>query len=138
MNGHGESDRVVVPEKPPNKEEKAGEVPVDESAEEVEERTLAKENSRQQNTHRTQGRESVRSALARVRRAAEEDLSFSAARRHHPRQEPSAVVPLAGICAGGGPKGPFLPRPPADRMGGWKIRNTKFEIRNPTVLEVLQ
>ena len=24
-------------------------------------------------------------------------------RRHHPRQEPSAVIPLAGICAGGGP-----------------------------------
>ena len=24
-------------------------------------------------------------------------------RRHHPRQEPSAVVPHAGICAGGGP-----------------------------------
>ncbi len=73
MNGHGESDRVVVPEKPPNKEEKAGEVPANESAEEVEERTLAKENSRQQNTHRTQRRERVRSALARVRRAAEED-----------------------------------------------------------------
>ena len=73
MNGHGESDRVVVPEKPPNKEEKAGEVPVNESAEGVEERTLAKENSRQQNTHRTQRRERVHSALARVRRAAEED-----------------------------------------------------------------
>jgi len=27
-----------------------------------------------------------------------------------PRQEPGAVVPLAGICAGGGPQGPFLPR----------------------------
>jgi hypothetical protein len=23
--------------------------------------------------------------------------------RSHPRQEPSAVIPLAGICAGGGP-----------------------------------
>ncbi len=30
--------------------------------------------------------------------------------RHHPRQEPSAVIPLAGICAGGGPKGSSLPR----------------------------
>lgn len=29
-----------------------------------------------------------------------------------PRQEPGAVVPLAGICAGGGPQGPFLPRTP--------------------------
>ena len=73
MNGHGESDRVVVPEKLPNKEEKAGADSVNKSAEEVEGRTLAKENTRQQNTHRTQGRESVRSALARVRRAAEED-----------------------------------------------------------------
>ena len=27
-----------------------------------------------------------------------------------PRQEPGAVAPLAGICAGGGPQGPFLPR----------------------------
>ncbi len=96
MNGHGESDRVVVPGKPPNKEEKAGEVPANESAEGVEERTLAKENSRQQNTHRAQNRERVRSALARVRRAADR-----AVRRHYPRQEPSAVVPHAGICAGG-------------------------------------
>jgi hypothetical protein len=35
--------------------------------------------------------------------------------RHHPRQEPSAVVPLAGIRAGGGPsligQGLSLPRP---------------------------
>jgi len=73
MNEHGESDRVVVPEKPPNKEEKAGETHAEESAEGVEERTLAKENLRQQNTHRTQSRERVHSALARIRRAAEED-----------------------------------------------------------------
>jgi RNA-directed DNA polymerase len=73
MNGHGESDRAVLPEKPPNNEERAGKDPVSESAEEAEERTLAKENSRQQNTHRTQGRKRVHSALARVRRAAEED-----------------------------------------------------------------
>ena len=31
-------------------------------------------------------------------------------RRSHPRQEPSAVVPLAGICAGGRPQGRSLPR----------------------------
>ena len=73
MNEHGESDRVVVPEKLPNKEEKAGASPACESAEEVEERTLAKENLRQQNTHRTQSRERVHSALGRVRRAARED-----------------------------------------------------------------
>ena len=29
-----------------------------------------------------------------------------------PRQEPGAVAPLAGICAGGGPQGQFLPRTP--------------------------
>ena len=108
MNEHGESDRVIVPGKPPNKEERTGECLVSKSAEEVEERTLAKENLRQQNTPWTQSRKRVRSALARVRRAADR-----VGWRHYPRQEPSAVVPHAGICAGGGPKGPFLPRPPA-------------------------
>lgn len=86
MNGHGESDRVIVPGKPPNNEEKAGKVPVDESAEEVEGRTLAKENLRQQNTHRTRGRKRVHSVLARVRRAAEGSawgVSSSTAGTHH-------------------------------------------------------
>jgi len=27
------------------------------------------------------------------------------------RTEPDAVIPLVRICAGGGPKGPSLPRP---------------------------
>jgi hypothetical protein len=31
--------------------------------------------------------------------------------RHHPRQEPGAVIPPAGIRAGGRPKGRSLPRP---------------------------
>ena len=86
MNGHGESDRVIVPGKPPNNEEKAGKVPVDESAEEVEGRTLAKENLRQQNTHRTRGRKRVHSVLARVRRAVEGSalgVSSSTAGTHH-------------------------------------------------------
>ena len=86
MNGHGESDRVIVPGKPPNNEEKAGKVPVDESAEEVEGRTLAKENLRQQTTHRTRGRKRVHSVLARVRRAAEGSawgVSSSTAGTHH-------------------------------------------------------
>src|ERR1019366_5077239 len=38
-------------------------------------------------------------------------LPGSALRRSHLRQEPSAVVPLAGICAGGRPQGRSLPRP---------------------------
>ena len=37
-------------------------------------------------------------------------LPTSALRRPHPRQEPSAVVPHAGICAGGRPQGRSLPR----------------------------
>jgi hypothetical protein len=39
-------------------------------------------------------------------------LSRLAVRRHDPRhrQEPGAVVPLAGICAGGGEQSPSLPR----------------------------
>lgn len=64
MNGSRKSDRVVVPGKSPNKAE---------AAEAMEERALAKENLRRQNTHRAQNRERVRSALARIRRAARED-----------------------------------------------------------------
>jgi RNA-directed DNA polymerase len=45
----------------------------------------------------------------------------------HPWQEPSAVIPLAGICAGGRPQGRSLPRPvscrttrsPVVSAGGW-------------------
>lgn len=73
MNGHGESDRTIVPGKLPNNGEAEGATPKVEPAEAVEERVLAEENLRQQNTHRTQSRERVRSALARVRRAAEGD-----------------------------------------------------------------
>ena len=35
-------------------------------------------------------------------------LAERAVRRPHPRQEPSAVIPLAGICAGGRPQGRSL------------------------------
>ena len=34
---------------------------------------------------------------------------------NHPRWEPGAVAPPAGICAGGGEKWPALPRPPPRR-----------------------
>ncbi len=37
-------------------------------------------------------------------------LSSSPLRRHNLRQEPGAVVPHAGICAGGAGKLAFLPR----------------------------
>jgi len=60
MNGHGKSDRLVVPGKFPNK---AG----SSAAEGMEGRSLAKGNAMQQNTLRTQSREeSVPSALDRV------------------------------------------------------------------------
>ena len=51
-------------------------------------------------------------------------LARGAIPRSYPRQEPSAVVPHAGICAGGGPnlngEGPSLPRPLATREGAAK------------------
>ena len=70
MNGGRKSDRVVVPGKLPNKA-KGAQTPG--AAEAMEERTLAKENSRRRNMHRAQNRERVQRALERVRGAARED-----------------------------------------------------------------
>jgi len=77
MNEHGKSDRPIVPVKFPNNAGK----PV---AEGMEERGLAKGNLRQQNTPRTQCRESVQSALERVRQAARRDrtMRFTALLHH--------------------------------------------------------
>ena len=67
MNGRGKSDRLVVPGKSPNN---AG----SSAAEGMEGRSLAKGNTDQQNTPRTQSRmESVPSALDRVRQLARKD-----------------------------------------------------------------
>lgn len=66
MNDQRKSDKPMVPTKPPNK---VGPT----TAEEVEGRGLAKENAGQQNTHRTQRRDRVRSALEGVRRVARRD-----------------------------------------------------------------
>ena len=65
---HGEekSDRVVVPEKSPNKA-------VGTAAEGMEERTLAKGNAGEVGIHRTQSRERMNQRLARVREAARKD-----------------------------------------------------------------
>ena len=63
MYEHGKSDSPILPAKSLNNAGK----PV---AEAVEGRGLTKENARQQNTCRTQGRESVSSALDRIRQAA--------------------------------------------------------------------
>jgi len=64
MNGYGKSHSPIVPKKPSNKVAHA-------TAEEVEGRGLAKENSRKRTTLRTQSREGVSQALERVRQAAE-------------------------------------------------------------------
>ena len=46
-------------------------------------------------------------------------MAERAIRRPHPRQEPSAVIPLAGICAGGRPQGgPYRDRPVLRAAGG--------------------
>jgi RNA-directed DNA polymerase len=67
MNEHGKSDRLIVPGKSPNN---AG----SSVAEEMEGRSLAKGNTDQQNTPRTQSRHaSVPSALDRVRQLARKD-----------------------------------------------------------------
>ena len=94
MNEHGKSDSRIVPTKPPNKD--VGQPPVvgPPSAEAVEGRRLAKGNPHQQTMLRTQRRVGMPHELERIRQAA-------TLWRHDPRQEPSAVVPLAGICAGG-------------------------------------
>jgi hypothetical protein len=75
----GKSDRPVLSTKSPNK---AGQP----AAEAMEKRGLAKGNTGEQNAPRTQCRQGAHSALERVRQP----------RRQNPRQEPSAVAPLAG------------------------------------------
>src|SRR2546428_9572665 len=76
-NGHGKSDRPVVPGKSPNK---AGQP----AAEEMEGSGLAKGNLPQQNASRTPSRSDTPSALERVRQAAEKDdkLRFTALLHH--------------------------------------------------------
>jgi RNA-directed DNA polymerase len=82
-NDCGKSDNFVVPAKPPNKganRRKRRKGP----AEVVEERRLAKGNSREQNTRRTQGRLRVQNALSRIRGAAKRDrgIRFTALLHH--------------------------------------------------------
>jgi len=68
MNGHGKSDRPIVPAKPPNK----GDMRVA-PAEGVEGRGLAKGNPLRQNAFRTPSRDGAPSALERIRQAARRD-----------------------------------------------------------------
>lgn len=100
MNEHGKSDRPVVPVKSSNN---AAGAPA--AAEEMEGRGLAKEKDGRQNRPQTQ-------CCARpVTSVGYPTVWAKAQARHHPRQEPGAVVPLAGIRAGGGGQPPSLPRP---------------------------
>jgi len=79
MNGHGKSDRSIVPKKPSNKGRGAPR-PV----ETVEGRGLAKGSSAQQNRSRTQRRTDLHHALDRVREVAKQDrkLRFTALWHH--------------------------------------------------------
>jgi hypothetical protein len=96
MHDHGKSDSPVVPAKPPNKAR---------AAEVVEERGLAEGNTDDPTRSGRRAGSGVPSGLARVREAARVMHPYPEARfdARHPRQEPSAVVPHAGICAGGRP-----------------------------------
>ena len=82
------SDTPIVPKKPPNNGQ---------PAEAVEGRGVAKGNAEEPPAGRTQSRETASMGLEGIREAANRS-AFSC---HYLRQEPCAVVPLAGICAGG-------------------------------------
>ena len=88
MNDCRQSDRLVVSKKSSNKPDKVG-------AERMERRGLPKENKKQQNTLRTQRRESVHSELQLIHQRAKAD------RCHHLKEEPYAVIPHVRICTGG-------------------------------------
>ena len=77
MNGHGKSDRPVIPAKSPNNAERS-------AAEGAEGRGLAKGNPPQQNASRTQSREDAPSAMERIRQAARRDrkMRFTALLHH--------------------------------------------------------
>jgi len=87
MYANEKSDKVVVPKKHSNKEG----LPF---AEDVEGRTLPKRNTSQVTAVRTQSRVAALSGLAGVRQT-------GIVRRSYSREEPSALIAPAGICAGG-------------------------------------
>ena len=67
------------------------------------------------------GEEKVRGSPESVAARGPDQASVAerAIRRPHPRQEPSAVVPLAGICAGAARKGgPYRDRTDSARARG--------------------
>ena len=108
MHGHGKSDRPVVPAKPPNKAALA-------AAEVVEGRGRREGNAASKTRPGHSAGPGASSALDRVRRP-----GLSPESTFDPSEEPSAVVPHAGICAGGRPKGRSLPRP-VEQVGGEEV-----------------
>ena len=98
VHGCRESDRFIVPRKPANKGRPTG------PAEEVEGRERAKGNAAAHTRDRTQGR------VIPVTRARPRTAGPFGACTSDPRQEPGAVVPHAGICAGGAGQHASLPR----------------------------
>jgi len=116
MNGHRKSDKPVVATKPSNK---TGLKP---AAEKVEPRGLAEGNSAKQNMFRIQGRQDMQSALERVRKAARMRRFW----RYHLRQEPRALIALAGICGGGAQQWAFLLRLDVPSIN-WKKQRTGEE-----------
>src|SRR4030095_13590091 len=73
MNGDRKADRLVVAEKLANKDEATVNKDVGSTAEQAEQRSLAKGNPLRQNTSRALDRIVVQSALGRIRQAAEKD-----------------------------------------------------------------
>ena len=92
MNGYRESDSPIISEKPSNKT--GDNKPV---AEKVEKRGLAKGNSVERNKDRALNRGTLQSETTRIRQS----MFTNNFARHYPKQEPSALVVHAGICAGG-------------------------------------
>ena len=109
MYGRGKSDSFVVPEKPSNNDD--GAPP---PAERVEERRLAKRSQDQRPSTRTQS-PGMRCNTSwtwhggGLMPSGELHPSQSTSTRYYLRQEPGAVVPLAGICTGGAGQPATLP-----------------------------
>ena len=105
MYGHEKSDRCVVPKKSANK---AGWSP---AAERMEERRLAKGSAERAVTRQTPSWESCDTSSREHADRQGPGLRPGFRPPPYPRQEPGAGKPHAGIRAGGGSKGPSLPRP---------------------------
>ena len=103
MHGHEKSDRCVVPMKSVNKAEQS-------AAERMEGRRLV-EGDRLGTTHRAQNRVSCHVFRPGPVASLHRSPRPRTAQRYHPRQEPGAGKPHAGIYAGGWPQGQSLPRP---------------------------